>query len=132
MQQRPSSRLLVLDRDGRVLLFRFEHRNGPLAGQAFWATPGGGLEGAESYESAARRELLEEVGLEVSDPGARVARRITTFRLPTGETVEADERYFLINAGEHTVSTDGWSSLEREVMAEHRWWTRSELISTGE
>ena len=46
--ERPSSRLLILDRHNRLLLFKFAHRSGPLAGQTFWATPGGGLDPGES------------------------------------------------------------------------------------
>jgi len=33
MQERPSSRLLVLDARNRVLLFRFDNKRGPLAGK---------------------------------------------------------------------------------------------------
>ncbi len=41
MRKRPSARLLVLDPQERVLLFRFRFDTGPLAGTAYWATPGG-------------------------------------------------------------------------------------------
>jgi len=132
MQQRPSSRLLVIDSSQRVLLFRFEHRNGPLAGQIFWANPGGGLEEGESYEDAARRELFEEVGLKVQHPGPQVAQRTASFALPSGEVVEADERYFVVQVGKHVVSDANWTDLERGVMAAYRWWSRSELRSTKE
>jgi len=132
MRERPSSRLLVVDPDGRVLLFRFEHRRGPLAGKTFWATPGGGLDPGESYEQAACREMLEETGISIDDPGPQVARRIARFELPTGETVTADERYFLIRVSDFTVSPDRWTELEREVMAAHRWWSPAELKSTSE
>ncbi len=30
--QRPSSRLLIIDANNRVLLFKFEHAQGPLSG----------------------------------------------------------------------------------------------------
>jgi 8-oxo-dGTP diphosphatase len=30
----------------------------------FWVTPGGGLQGRETYAQAARRELREETGLD--------------------------------------------------------------------
>jgi len=132
MRERPSSRLLVIDREERVLLFKFEHKTGPLAGQVFWATPGGGLDSGERYEDAARRELLEETGLLIDDPGPQVAQRTASFQTPDGEMVIADERFFLIRIEQLTVSADRWSDLEREVMAEHRWWSSSDLRSTAE
>jgi 8-oxo-dGTP pyrophosphatase MutT (NUDIX family) len=132
MRERPSSRLLVVDQEERVLLFKFEHKTGPLTGQVFWATPGGGLDPGESYEDAARRELLEETGLLIDDPGPQVGRRTVTFQTPDGEMVSADERFFLIRIDQLMVSADRWTDLEREVMAEHRWWSASDLRSTVE
>jgi 8-oxo-dGTP diphosphatase len=67
--RRPSSRLLVVDAQNRVLLFKFNHTRGALSGQQFWATPGGGLDPGETYEQAACRELFEETGLTVDHPG---------------------------------------------------------------
>ncbi len=121
-----------MDLQGRVLLFRFRHRAGPLEGAAFWATPGGGLEPGETYEDAAARELAEEVGLTDVPVGSQVARRCATFQLPEGDWVEADERYFLVRVDQLELSTAGWTALEREVMTEHRWWAREELRATTE
>ena len=39
------------------------------------------------------RELLEETGLLVDDPGPEVSQRIATFQMPDGEMVRADERF---------------------------------------
>ena len=64
MRARPSARLILLDPQDRVLLFLFHHREGPLAGSRFWATPGGSLEPSETYAQAAHRELFEETGIE--------------------------------------------------------------------
>ena len=133
MRTRPSSRLLVLDPQNRLLLFKFEHRKGPLAGQSFWATPGGGLDQGEDYARAARRELLEETGFSINDPGPVVEQRTVTFQLPDGEMAFADERFFLIRIDEAQVlSTKRWTDLEHEVMAAHHWWSADELRSTAE
>jgi len=59
---RPGSRVLLVDPQDHLLLFR-----GPLDdGRVLWFPPGGGLEAGESFEDAARRELWEECGLEVA------------------------------------------------------------------
>src|SRR5262245_26563869 len=115
MRERPSSRLLVIDHSGRMLLFRFEHKEGPLAGQIFWATPGGALDSGESYTQAACRELLEETGFSTDDPGPVVHRRVVTFRMPDGEMVRAEECFFLIQmAAGKELSTERWTDLEHE------------------
>src|SRR5689334_25328500 len=75
MRRRPSSRLLVIDPSNRVLLFRFMFKHGPLAGQNYWATPGGALEAGESFADAARRELFEETGITREVVGLEVADR---------------------------------------------------------
>jgi len=59
MRRRPSARLLITDPTGRVLLFRFVHQRGALAGQSYWATPGGAVEEGETFAQAAVRELQD-------------------------------------------------------------------------
>jgi 8-oxo-dGTP pyrophosphatase MutT (NUDIX family) len=128
MRERPSSRLLVVDPLDRILLFRFDHKQGALAGQQFWATPGGGLDPGESYARAACRELLEETGLAVDDPGPEVGQRTVTFQMPDGEMVRSDERFFLIRTEQASpISSERWTDLEREVVATHHWWSAAEL-----
>ena len=76
--------------------------------------------------------MLEEVGLKVEQTGPQIAQRTAIFALPSGEVVEADERYFVIKVDQLAVSNENWTEIEHEVMATHRWWSQSDLLSTTE
>ena len=129
MQQRHSSRLLIFNSRCEVLLFRFVFQEGALKGSDFWATPGGGLEGNETYEQAAKRELFEETGL-VLNVGEQIGQRTAIFQLPNGEYVEADERYFCVKTANNDVDKSNRSLQELDVIKEHHWWSRDELFET--
>src|ERR1700730_6047609 len=124
MRARPSARLLVMDSSGRILLFRFVHKNGALAGQDYWATPGGGVEDGETFEQAAIREFEEETGIGVQKIGPEIGRRIFVLQLPSGQHVMADERLFLVRTGDTSLSRDGWTAQEAEHMTGQEWWSR--------
>ena len=132
MRRRPSSRLLVIDRTNRVLLFRFVFRRGPLAGQNYWATPGGAVEAGESFADAACRELFEETGILRDAIGQEVAEREFVLQLHDGEYVMAEERFFLVRVADQSLSRDHRTPREIEVMTDHRWWSVEELTSTSE
>ena len=90
LQHRRSARIIVLDPEGRVLLFRHAGSKG----RSFWATPGGGLEDGETFEQAAAREALEELGIS----GASLQflwERMSQF-VHIDHPVRQQERYFLL------------------------------------
>jgi 8-oxo-dGTP pyrophosphatase MutT (NUDIX family) len=130
MRIRPSARLLLLDQFGCVLLFKFVFRSGALAGRQYWATPGGGLEEGETYEEAALRELREETGLHADRVGSSIGSRSFELQLPDGELVRAEEQFFVVHAERGAISDSGWTELEREVMADHHWWSAEELLGS--
>tara|TARA_R110001599_G_scaffold171353_1_gene362230 strand:+ start:231462 stop:231974 length:513 start_codon:yes stop_codon:yes gene_type:complete len=132
MRQRPSARWLVTDPDGRVLLFRFEHHEGALDGVKYWATPGGGLEGDETFEQAAVRELQEETGICVDTAGEHIAQCEVVFQLVDGSYVNNVERYFHICVSHTNLSKEGWTDYERKCMTASRWWSQQELSDSPE
>ena len=64
-------RALVVDENERVLLCR-----GDFNGLPVWGTPGGGIEDGESHVIALRRELLEEVGLSLTEEPPHVWHQV--------------------------------------------------------
>ncbi|GAA4053010.1 NUDIX hydrolase [Parerythrobacter jejuensis] len=124
---RRAARILVLDPAERLLMFRFTVDGRP----PFWVTAGGECDPGESFEDAARRELLEETGIE-ADPGPQIEQICPEFVTVEGEPVRADERYFRIRVSEARIDTSGHTQLEQRVMQEHRWFTRTELTDWHE
>ena len=52
--------------------------------------------------------------------GPEIGRRDLVLQLPTVEYVQGDERLFVVRARDSSLSREGWTEHEREVMADHR------------
>lgn len=136
---RHSARLIVLNPYDQVLLFQFEDDafrdpadpRGDEQPTIFWCTPGGGLDGGESHEQAAHRELWEETGLRVEHLGAPIFDEEKLVHVH-GQLCLHRNRYFLICVENVDISLVQLTPLESDLYRAHRWWTVAELEATTE
>jgi len=115
---------MVFDAVGRVLLIRcvVMRRDGEFQ---FWLTPGGEIEAGETPLEAARRELREELGLEVEVRGP-VYEEATQFE-HQGEMRDNHDFVFVARCGVEEPVLRGVTADEIEIMKEIRWWTLGEI-----
>ncbi|MER6235843.1 NUDIX hydrolase [Streptomyces clavifer] len=128
-EARKVARVMLLDPDDRILLLHGFEPADPATN--WWFTPGGGLEGDESREAAALRELAEETGLTDVELGPVVWTRTCSFPFD-GRRWDQDEWYFLARTARTTTHQRGLTELERRSVAGLRWWTSAELLTTRE
>ena len=123
---RHASRILLYDRDGRVLLFLEDFPD--LPGQGKWITPGGGAEPGETPQQTATRELHEETGLLVPDLGPIVHSFGFPVNRPTARHSYAHWDFFV-----HAVdaafepSRERWTPEELVSVKDVGWWSAGEV-----
>ena len=135
MRIRESARLVIVDEQGRVLMFKYEDKVALDPEQpdvtVYWATPGGGLEGEETFEQAAVRELWEETGIREAEIGPCLWTRERKF-IFYGEAVLSRERYFLVRVPTGEISLDNLLDNEWETFRGHYWWPHDEICRSEE
>jgi len=122
---RATSRLIVVDEDGRVLLMLTKAPD--TSGVARWITPGGGVDPGETQAEAAIRELREETGQIITDPGDVVY--VEDFVVPWDDAdhTHGHAEFFIVRLPHFEIDDAGWTDDERVDILESRWFTIDEL-----
>jgi ADP-ribose pyrophosphatase YjhB (NUDIX family) len=129
LRRRRAGRVILLDPDDRVLLFRYD--DGPPNGR-HWCTPGGGLNDGEDYAAGARRELAEETGWTDVPLGGQVHERTLTMEYADA-IVRQHERFFLARVQTARRELGEVAAMHTsDGIAASRWWTLAEMDSTDE
>ncbi|MEV8589851.1 NUDIX hydrolase [Streptomyces sp. NPDC051180] len=123
---RQVARVVLLDADDRILLLHGFEPDDPA--DSWWFTPGGGLEGEETREQAALRELAEETGITDVELGPVLWKRYCSFPFD-GRRWDQDEWYYLARTRgtESAPRPQALTELETRSLAGLRWWTSAEL-----
>jgi 8-oxo-dGTP pyrophosphatase MutT (NUDIX family) len=128
IEDRRAARVLLVDRDERLLLLRGGDPAQP--GLRYWFTPGGGLDPGESPAQGAARELFEETGLRVdpADLGEPVWHQVTEFSYDN-QRYRQDQEFFLLRVPRWEVDTAGFAA---DAIDDFRWWTADEMLGSTE
>ncbi|MCF4140550.1 NUDIX hydrolase [Streptomyces sp. Tue 6430] len=126
------ARVVLLDPEDRILLLHGHEPDDPA--DDWWFTPGGGVEGDETREEAALRELAEETGITDVELGPVLWRRRCSFPF-AGRRWDQDEWYYLARTADASGTeprATALTELERRSVSGARWWTCRELTRAHE
>jgi 8-oxo-dGTP pyrophosphatase MutT (NUDIX family) len=115
----------LLDRDDRVLLIQASDPADRAKG-SWWEIPGGGIEADEATETAARRELYEETGIDGVEMSPCVWRQHVTFDF-AGYRFDQHEWVHVARCEVGEYAPAGLEHIEAAAFAGARWWPLAEL-----
>jgi 8-oxo-dGTP pyrophosphatase MutT (NUDIX family) len=134
MIERPSARLILLDPQDRLFLFKVHQPTvydpADPHYDPFWIMIGGLVDPGEEYAATAVREAREETGLVVED--VRLIWRRERIMQWRERKVLHRERFFLGRAASTEIDTSGLDEKEKSWTLDHRWWSADEIAASTE
>jgi 8-oxo-dGTP pyrophosphatase MutT (NUDIX family) len=122
------SRVLLVDQYDHVLLLLTRH---DVEGYpARWLTTGGHLEVGEDHPTAAVRELFEETGLVIDDPGMPFWTHDFVAERAPGVWASHHEVWYSLRTQRFEIDRRNWTAEEQVDIIDQRWWSLGDLETT--
>ena len=134
MIERPSARMILLDPQDRLFLFKVHQPSvydpkDPFL-DPFWIMVGGLVDPGEEFAQTAMREAREETGLVIRDVRHVWSRdRVMQWR---DKLVKHREQFFLGRSDTSQVDTSGLDDREKSWTLDHRWWNADEIAASSD
>ena len=120
---RLASRIILIGPNRAVLFLRAQE---PQSRKTFWVMPGGGLDGDETFEAAATRELREEAGCAFTlGPCVWVRRHKHVWN---GKDADQYERFYVAYTETMILNPEDQDG----YILDYKWWSLDELRSSSE
>lgn len=133
---RPAVRVLLIN-NNKLLLMCVEdfdiHAPGAKKNKRFWCTIGGGIEGSESVQDAALREIYEETGIapEAVELGPVVWKSEIDLMLK-GILTRLAEQFIVAKTQQKDVALHKLTSDEQEVVKKLEWFSLEQIKNSQE
>ena len=131
MPIRRAVRAVFVDESEAVFLMRIVE---PSSKQGWWITPGGAIDADESELEALAREIMEELGLDLSELGSprAVWRRRVQFSW-ADQPIDQEETFYLVRCTRFgPPRCEDGDGADAYYVGEPRWWSVADLQTTSD
>ncbi|MFM5905030.1 MAG: NUDIX hydrolase [Micrococcales bacterium] len=134
VKHRETARAFVINSRGQILLIK-THWDPGTGLPPRWLTPGGGIDNGETTVQAARREIWEELGLDLDPVVFSEEPEKLEFKIDWADSrFETGIAYFFtVNVNDDfQPNNQNWTNDEHRDVLELRWWDATAILESTE